>query len=82
VACRWHVRDYGLMVANPFGQSVFKKGPVGANNHSPLPSDRPFRLRFGILIHAAPGEDDFDPVVAYRDYLKIIEHYGSGGSTP
>jgi hypothetical protein len=73
-ACRWHVRDYGLMVANPFGQSVFKKGPtkktlVGANNHSPVPSGQPLHLRFGILLHAAGSEDDFDPAAAYRDYL-------------
>jgi hypothetical protein len=26
--CRWHTRDYGLMVANPFGRMVFTKGPA------------------------------------------------------
>ena len=70
VACRWHVRDYGLMVANPFGQSVFKKGPV---KKTEMVSGQPFRLRFGILIHAAPSEDNFDPAAAYQDYLKIVE---------
>ncbi len=91
VACRWHVRDYGLMVANPFGQSVFKKRPVGANNHSPVPPDRPsipaaplrVGLRFGILLHAAPTENDFDPVAAYEDYLKIAANQvPSSAQTP
>jgi len=76
VACRWHVRDYGLMVANPFGQSVFKRGPVKSTE---VVAGQPFHLRFGILLHAAPSEDSFEPVVAYRDYLKIAEHYGSVG---
>jgi len=67
VACRWHVRDYGLMVANPFGQSVFKKGPA---KKTEMVSGQPFHLRFGILLHGAPTEDSFDPVAAYQDYLK------------
>ncbi len=74
-ACRWHVRDYGLMVANPFGQSVFKKGPA---KNTEVASGRPFHLRFGILLHAAPGEDNFDPAAAYQDYLKIAVSHESG----
>jgi hypothetical protein len=76
--CRWHVRDYGLMVANPFGQSVFKKGPA---KKTEVVSGRPFHLRFGILLHTAAGADDFDPVAAYHDYLKLIEHHGFSGPT-
>jgi len=67
-ACRWHVRDYGLMVANPFGQSVFKKGPAKKTEVMP---GRPFHLRFGVLLHAAGAENDFDPVAAYEDCLKL-----------
>ena len=80
VACRWHVRDYGLMVANPFGQSVFKKGPV---QKTEIGSGRPFHLRFGILLHAAGAENDFDPVAAYDDYLKIVTNQvHSSAQTP
>jgi len=68
-ACRWHVRDYGLMVANPFSQAVFKKGPANRTMVSP---GQTFRLCFGILIHAAPSEHDFDAATAYQDYLKTI----------
>ena len=73
-ACRWHTRDYGLMVANPFGQSVFKKGPA---KKTALPSGQPFHLRFGILIHASRSEDSFDPAVAHRDYLKVTRTLSS-----
>ncbi len=54
--CRWHTRDYGLVVANPFGQSVFRKGPA---HKTEIVAGRPFHLRFGILIHAARSEADF-----------------------
>jgi hypothetical protein len=73
--CRWHVRDYGLVVANPFGRSVFKKGPA---NRTDIVSGQPFHLRFGILIHATLDEDRFDPVAAYQDYLKTTMHGESG----
>jgi len=66
---RWHLRDYGLMVANPFGQSVFKKGPA---RKTAMTSGRPFRLRFGILIHASRTEDTFDSAAAYQDYLLTL----------
>jgi hypothetical protein len=59
------------MVANPFGQSVFQKGAV---KKTEVVSGQPFHLRFGILIHAAPSEDNFDRVAAYQDYLKIAAH--------
>ncbi len=67
-ACRWHVRDYGLMVANPFGQSVFKKGPV---KKTEIGSVQPLRLRFGVLLHAAGSENNFDPRMAYQDYVAL-----------
>ncbi len=73
-ACRWHLRDYGLMVANPFGQSVFKKGPA---KKTAVMSGQPFHLRFGILIHASRTEDAFDPEAAYQDYLKITQTLNS-----
>jgi hypothetical protein len=75
--CRWHTRDYGLMVANPFGRAVFKKGPA---HKTKLVAGRPFHLRFGILIHATRSEDNFDPATAYQDYLKIATPDDSVGT--
>lgn len=48
---RWHVRDYGLFSANPFGQKVFKDG-----NEADLVALGPHQalvLRYGVLVH--PG---------------------------
>ncbi len=79
-ACHWHVRDYGLMVANPFGRSVFKKGPV---NRTELKPGEPFHLRFGILLHATITAEGFEPEAAYREYLKIaIPHKLLATETP
>jgi hypothetical protein len=69
-ACCWHVRDYGLMVANPFGRSVFHTGPA---EKTQIVAGRPFHLRFGILLHATPDESSLDLVAAYQDYLKVAE---------
>jgi hypothetical protein len=71
--CRWHTRDYGLMVANPFGRSAFKKGLV---NKTEVLSGQPLHLRFRILVHAGRSEDRFDPAAAYQDSLKIAPHDG------
>jgi hypothetical protein len=44
-------------------------------------SGGPFHLRFGILIHAARGEESFDMTAAYRDYLKIAAPNGPDALT-
>jgi hypothetical protein len=67
-ACRWHVRDYGFMAANPFGQSVFQQGPARRTEVQP---GQPFRLRFGILIHSSDKEATTDLGAAYQDYLRL-----------
>ena len=48
---RWHVRDYGLLAANPFGAQAFDKElPEAAVTLSP---GRSLRLRYRVLIHGA-----------------------------
>jgi len=43
----WHVRDYGLFAANPFGVHDFEKKPAGTGNLTvPLGSSITFRYRF------------------------------------
>jgi hypothetical protein len=66
-ACRWHTRDYGLMVANPFGRSAFKKESPDRTEVAP---GEPFPLRFGILIHATRSEGEFDAAAACQAYVK------------
>jgi hypothetical protein len=64
----FHARDYGLLVANPFGQQAFSK----AQGQSKLPAGKlvvapgqSFRLHFGVLVHS--GQTDLD--IAYREWL-------------
>jgi hypothetical protein len=68
--CWWHVRDYGLMVANPFGRSALASGQP---SRAAIDASRPFRLRFGILIHAGDSERGVDFERAYQDYLAVAK---------
>jgi hypothetical protein len=49
----FHARDYGLLVANPFGRRAFTKGEEGK---VVVRKGETFRLRFGVLVHS--GEVD------------------------
>jgi len=44
----WHVRDYGLFAANPFGYHDFGVAKPGA--HTVLPGES-LRLRYRVLLH-------------------------------
>lgn len=61
----WHARDYGLLVANPFGQQAFTGGDPGRLVVAP---GNAFRLRYGIVIHDGRPGAGYDPRVAYEQY--------------
>lgn len=63
----WHNRDYGLIVANPFGRAAMKQGAPSSVTIEPKQS---FRLRFAALLHDAP---DYNPEAASRDALKFLK---------
>jgi hypothetical protein len=48
----FHSRDYGLVVANPFGQKAFTK--TGEPSSVPVKKGEPFTIRFAALIHSSP----------------------------
>lgn len=57
----WHNRDYGLMVANPFGREAMKQG---ARSALTVKRGETFRLRYGAVIHDglatnAPASEEF-----------------------
>lgn len=54
-AASWfHVRDYGLLVANPFGRNAFTRGE---KSRVQIDRAKPLRLRFAVFVHeAAAGE--------------------------
>jgi hypothetical protein len=64
----FHARDYGLLVANPFGREAFTKGE---KSRVSVPAGQRFRLRFGILIHSGSAELKRDFAAAYRDYVSL-----------
>lgn len=65
----WHVRDYGLFAANPFGDHDFDKNiPKGSGEHRMKKGDS-FTLRYRILLH----DDTVDAAgiaEAYRRYAR------------
>ena len=65
----FHNRDYGLMVANPFGRNAFKQGEPSRVVVKP---NMPFRLRFGVLLHSSPPEAPTDLHAAYSDFLNSL----------
>ncbi len=52
---RWHVRDYGLLAANPFGSHAYD--PDAAPSGVTLKPGETVHLRYRVLIHSAlePG---------------------------
>lgn len=63
----FHARNYGLLVANPFGRQAFTKGEASRVEFGPM---QPLRLRFGVLIVDAPPASPVDMVRAFADYGK------------
>lgn len=63
----FHNRDYGLMVANPFGENAFTKG---AKSRVPVAKGETFRLRFGAWIHSSAKDGLADVVGAWQVFLR------------
>lgn len=63
----WHARDYGLLVANPFGRRAFTRGTASRVVVRPGES---LRLAFGILVYAA-AENRSPATAAYASYLEL-----------
>ena len=62
----WHNRDYGLMVANPFGRAAMKQG---AKSRVTVKRGETFRLCFGAAIHQEHVEN---PGTFYEAFLSGI----------
>ncbi len=61
----FHARDYGALVANPFGRRA------GARERTSVTQGQPYRLRFGVLVYAANA-------AAPIDFAKVFANYVSG----
>ncbi len=63
-----HVRDYGLLVANPFGRNALTGGSISRLVIKPGES---LRIRFGILVHESETSTRFSPADAMQDYERL-----------
>ena len=73
----FHARDYGLLVANPFGRNAFTQGE---RSQVVVKKGERFELVFGILIHSMrePLPEGVDLRRVYEPLLSIPEEKSSG----
>jgi hypothetical protein len=65
----WHVRDYGLFAANPFGLHDFEKLSNKAAGDMVVPAGKTVTFRYRFYLHE--GDDQQAKVAAkYADYIK------------
>lgn len=62
----WHVRDYGVFVANSFGPRS-KGGPAE------IAAGEPLRLRYGVLLHETAAEGDLDLAAEFGAFEKGLQ---------
>lgn len=66
----FHARDYGALVANPFGRRAFGKGPASRVVVEP---GRPLRLRYGLYVHSGPT-GDIEGKGLDAAFARFVEH--------
>ena len=65
----WHVRDYGLFAANPFGQHDFEKLPDKTAGNLIVPAGKSVTFRYRFYLHE--GDDQQAKVAErYKQYVK------------
>ena len=66
----FHARDYGLLLANPFGRNAFTGGEKSA---VAVKRGERFRLRFGVFVYSVRGTNGDVSEAGYRDYLQLAK---------
>ena len=67
---RFHARDYGLLTANAFAQSSFRKGDKLETTVQP---GEELRLRYGMYIHENPISETPGVRAVYEYYLDLAK---------
>ena len=62
----WHVRDYGLFAANPFGVHDFEKKPAGTGNLT-IPAGKSVTFKYRFYLHEG-DEKQANVAARYKDY--------------
>ena len=65
-----HARDYGLILANPFGRKAFLGGEPSKVVVAP---GEELRLRYGVFVHGTAQDAVPDLKSVYEDYLTLTE---------
>ena len=65
--CWFHARDYGALVANPFGRRA------GGPRSLRVKKGEKLRLRFGVFIHSTPEDKPADVAGAYAWYKESLK---------
>ncbi|MGC8744617.1 MAG: PmoA family protein [Verrucomicrobiia bacterium] len=63
----WHVRDYGLFAANPFGIHDFEKKPSGTGDMK-IPAGKSVTYKYRIYIHQG-NETEAKVAEKYKEYI-------------
>jgi len=63
----WHVRDYGLFAANPFGLHDFEKAPKGTGDLT-IPAGQSVTFRYRFYLHEG-DEKQANVAGMYREYV-------------
>lgn len=63
----WHVRDYGLFAANPFGIHDFEKKPAGTGDLT-IPAGKTVTFKYRFYIHEG-NEIDGKVAEKYKEYI-------------
>ncbi|MEI7729574.1 MAG: PmoA family protein [Verrucomicrobiota bacterium] len=67
----WHVRDYGLFAANPFGVHDFEKKPPGTGNLT-IPAGKSITFKYRLYLHE--GDERQGKVAErYEAYVKAVK---------
>jgi hypothetical protein len=67
----WHVRDYGLFAANPFGLHDFEKKEPGAGNMT-IPAGKTATFKYRIYIHEG-DEKQAKVAERYKEYVAQVK---------
>jgi len=65
----WHVRDYGLFAANPFGQHDFEKLPNKEAGNLVIPAGKSVTFRYRLYLHEG-DEKQAKVAEKYQQYAK------------
>ena len=65
----WHARDYGFVTANPFHAHPDRD----QDQPLELQADQSVRFRFGIALHDESVGSEYDPKVAYAEFVSLFD---------